>query len=45
MTAALRYGIPRSMRLYAGYFDGHSPYGQFFTRREHYADIGVSFDL
>lgn len=35
----------RSMRFHAGYFDGHSPYGQFFAKREHYADIGISFDF
>jgi len=38
-------GVLRSMRLHIGYFDGHSPYGQFFNQREHYADVGISFDL
>jgi hypothetical protein len=36
------HDVPRYMRIYVGYFDGHSPYGQFFARREHYADLGVS---
>lgn len=35
----------RFMRVHIGYFTGHSPYGQFFTQREHYADLGISFDL
>lgn len=35
----------RFMRVHVGYFTGHSPYGQFFTQREHYADLGISFDL
>ena len=35
-------GVPRSMRFYGGYFTGHSPFGQFFDHREHYADVGIS---
>ncbi|MBI4376018.1 MAG: DUF1207 domain-containing protein [Elusimicrobia bacterium] len=38
-------GVIRSMRMQVGYFNGHSPYGQFYTRHEHYADIGMGFDL
>lgn len=38
-------GTVRAMRLYLGYFDGHSPFGQFYARREHYADIGISLEL
>ena len=34
--------VPRYLRIYGGYFDGHSPYGQFFQRRERYTDIGIS---
>lgn len=36
---------PRAMRVQLGYFEGHSPYGQFFSRREHYADISFAFEL
>lgn len=35
-------GVPRSMRLYGGYFTGHSPFGQFYLQKEHYADVGIS---
>jgi hypothetical protein len=35
----------RAMRVQAGYFIGHSPYGEFFARRTHYADLSVSFEL
>ena len=35
----------RAMRFFIGYFTGHSPYGQFYARREHYAHVGVAFDL
>ena len=38
-------GTTRAMRMYVGYFTGHSPYGQFFLQREHYADIGIALDL
>jgi hypothetical protein len=38
-------GVKRVMRVFAGYFQGHSPYGQFFSRKEHYLDLGVSFHL
>ncbi|NNN05715.1 MAG: DUF1207 domain-containing protein [Elusimicrobia bacterium] len=38
-------GSPRSMRVQFGYFTGHSPYGQFYAQKEHYADIGLAFDL
>ena len=44
-VAGLQLGfkkVPRYVRLYGGYFTGHSPYGQFFSRLEHYADIGIS---
>lgn len=44
----LRFGFKgtiRAMRLYLGYFDGHSPFGQFYARREHYADVGISLEL
>lgn len=35
----------RIMRIHIGYFTGHSPFGQFFTVREHYANLGLSFDF
>jgi hypothetical protein len=35
----------RSLRMYWAYFDGHSPYGQFHLQREHYSQLGVSFDF
>lgn len=35
----------RAMRLQLGYFDGHSPYGQFFSRREKYTDFSLVFEL
>jgi len=34
--------VPRRMRVYAGYFTGHSPFGQFYLQKEHYADLGIS---
>ncbi|MFH1725964.1 MAG: DUF1207 domain-containing protein [Elusimicrobiota bacterium] len=43
-----RMGIPkviRALRMHAGYFGGHSEYGQFFRDKEHYFDLGVSFDF
>jgi len=47
-VAGLKIGFPespRSMRVQFGYFTGHSPYGQFYAQKEHYADFGLSFDL
>jgi hypothetical protein len=35
----------RSMRLFWAYFDGHSPYGEFYTAREHYSELGLAFDF
>lgn len=35
----------RAMRVQAGYFTGHSPFGEFFARRTHYADLSVAFEL
>lgn len=35
----------RAARFYVGYFTGHSPYGQFFFRQEHYADVGIALEL
>lgn len=43
-----RMGVPkviRALRLHAGYFEGHSEYGQFFKNKEHYLSIGASFDF
>ncbi|MBI2789893.1 MAG: DUF1207 domain-containing protein [Elusimicrobia bacterium] len=36
-------GAPRSMRAFVGRFDGHSPFGQLYRRRERYTDVGLSF--
>ena len=44
----MRLGAPRAvraMRVHVGYFGGHSEYGQFHKNREHYWDLGVSFDF
>jgi len=44
----LRFGFPdttRAMRAFIGYFVGHSPYGQFYSLPEHYAYVGLGFDL
>ena len=35
----------RAMRAHVGYFGGRSEYGQFHKNREHYWDLGVSFDF
>jgi hypothetical protein len=35
----------RSMRLQAGYYAGHSYYGQFFADKEHFADLTVILEL
>jgi hypothetical protein len=35
----------RSIRFQLGYFDGHSPFGQFYTQREHYTDLSIAFEL
>lgn len=35
----------RAMRFQLGYFDGHSPFGQFYTQRTHYADVSIVFEL
>ncbi len=47
-VAGLKIGFretPRSVRVQFGYFTGHSPYGQFYAQKEHYADFGLAFDL
>jgi hypothetical protein len=48
-VAGVRVGFrdnpTRDMRVQAGYFTGHSPYGQFFARKERYADLSVVFEL
>lgn len=35
----------RAMRVHVGHFGGRSEYGQFHKNREHYWDLGVSFDF
>ncbi|MFI5363907.1 MAG: DUF1207 domain-containing protein [Elusimicrobiota bacterium] len=37
--------LTRALRIQLGYFDGHSPFGQFYTRREHYTDVSLAFEL
>ncbi len=48
-VAGVRFGFrrnpTRSLRVQAGYFTGHSPYGQFFAQKTHYADLSVVFEL
>lgn len=40
-----RESMTRAMRLQLGYFDGHSPFGQFYSVRTHYADVSIAFEL
>ena len=35
----------RDVRLQLGWFDGHSPFGQFILERERYADVGFAIDF
>jgi hypothetical protein len=35
----------RALRVAFGYFTGHSPYGQFYAGRTHYADLSLSLEL
>jgi hypothetical protein len=48
-VAGIRVALPpsatRALRLQVGYFAGHSPYGQFFARREHAFDIAGSIEF
>lgn len=37
--------LARAMRIQLGYFNGHSPFGQFYTQRTHYADVSIAFEL
>ena len=44
----LRLGLPhvvRATRVHIGYYAGHSQFGQFFARKEHYFNLGISFDF
>jgi hypothetical protein len=40
-----RESMTRAVRLQLGYFNGHSPFGQFFARRERYCDVSIAFEL
>jgi hypothetical protein len=40
-----RDNVTRAMRFQLGYFDGHSPFGQFSAQREHYFDVSLVFEL
>jgi hypothetical protein len=48
-VAGVKFGFKdfasRAMRFQIGYFTGHSPYGQFFSQRDHYADVSLIFEL
>jgi hypothetical protein len=35
----------RGARIGVGYFVGHSPFGEFYARRTHYADLSVALEL
>jgi len=35
-------GVPRSMRLFVGRFEGYSSFGQLYRRHESFTDIGLS---
>lgn len=35
-------GVPRSMRLFIGRFEGYSAFGQLYRRRESFSDVGLS---
>jgi hypothetical protein len=35
----------RAVRFQLGYFDGHSPFGQFYTQRARYTDVSLAFEL
>ena len=37
--------VIRALRVHLGYFGGRSEYGQLYNNREHYWDLGVSFDF
>ena len=45
MKLNFRESLTRGVRFQVGYFDGHSPFGQFYTRRTHYADVAIAFEL
>lgn len=36
---------PKAVRVQAGYYSGHSYYGQFQADREHFADLSLIFEL
>lgn len=38
-------GVPRSMRFSVGHFDGYSPFGQMYKRREAWNDAVISFEF
>jgi hypothetical protein len=42
---SFRESPARALRIAVGYFVGHSPFGDFYTRRTHYADLSVSLEL
>jgi hypothetical protein len=40
-----RESLTRAVRFQIGYFNGHSPFGQFYIQRTHYADVSISLEL
>jgi hypothetical protein len=47
-TTGLKIGLlgsTRAVRVQAGYFTGHSAFGQFYAQPERYADVGLVFEL
>jgi hypothetical protein len=47
-VAGLKFGLKdstRALRAQVGYFEGHSPFSQFFREREHYADFQLVLEL
>lgn len=47
-VAGLKIGwkeSPKALRVQAGYYSGHSYYGQFQADREHFADLSLIFEL
>jgi len=48
LAAGLKIGYkdsPRAARIQAGYYSGHSYYGQLQADREHFADLSLVFEL
>ncbi len=44
VTIGFRESPTRALRLQAGWFDGHSPFGEFYAVREHRAELTFVFE-